>query len=614
MAIKVSERRRRTDVVLPMKLKMVIKLYMNEEKHRSKAMKTVIGVDGIESVALGGEEKDQLEVLGSSFDAILLVQLLRKTVCRAHLISVSTSRWPNDRSQRIGNSSTNGEVREPWLRLPSLRVERLLKVFIGCYKPPTSEKNSKRLGDRSSKWEPAGNQDFSTGSGSVNPKLPEIGDPLDLDLETTNSVLNLCDKPATSGDNLESLGDQSNAYECTANPTSSTSGSIFLKLREYGDPLDPDLETINLCELNSRTDLVKTVSSTGYKQKLPCHNVKLNSQGEFEIPLNISDKGFLQWNHVLVGCFFDNDKKFDFHLRKLWAESSWKDDLLDVHSLGENGFFMFKFKNANVVDCILSEGPYFLGEKLINFKKWEPGLHLSKCVFSFFPIWVKFFNVPLELWTEEGLSFVASVIGKPLFLDEPTRLKSRLTFARVRVEVDASKEIPNSFKINLGYCEPYEIKVEVSWRPWSQRHDVSMAIGEASNSLPSGAEEKGKDVVEDSTFASTSIMFDVLDQLTSMEGPSGDNTEMILMPCPSSSTNLDVLATCAAIVENSRGQGKSKREDKLFSSNKANPSGLVEIEILGTNEEEIEGNLPRELVETLVKKEDEGLVLGECEL
>ncbi|KAI8005622.1 hypothetical protein LOK49_LG07G02805 [Camellia lanceoleosa] len=307
----------------------------------------------------------------------------------------------------------HGEVREPRLHLPSLRLERVLKVFIGCYKPPTSVKNSKRLGDRSSKWEPAGNQDFSTSSGSVNPKLPEIRDPLDLDLETTNS------------------------------------GSIFLKLQEYGDPLDPDLETINLCELNSRTDLVKTVSSVQY---------------------------------------------------------------------------------------------------------------------------------------------------------------------RVCVEVDATKEIPNSFKINLGYCEPYEIKVEVSWRPWCQRHDGSMAIGEASNSLPSRAEEKGKDVVKDSTFASTSIMFDVLDQLTSMEGPRGDNTEMILMPCPSSSTNLDVLASCAPIVKNSRGQRKSKGEDKLFSSNKANPSGLVEIEILGTNEEEIEGNLPRELVETLVKKEDEGLVLGECKL
>ncbi|CAL5403292.1 unnamed protein product [Camellia sinensis] len=98
----------------------------------------------------------------------------------------------------------DGEVREPRLHLPSLRLERVVKVFIGCYKPPTSVTNSKSLGDGSSKWEPAENQDFFTGSGSVNPKLPEIRDSLDLDLESTNSVLSFCDKPATSGDNLES--------------------------------------------------------------------------------------------------------------------------------------------------------------------------------------------------------------------------------------------------------------------------------------------------------------------------------------------------------------------------------------------------------------------------
>ncbi|GMP66450.1 hypothetical protein CsSME_00026814 [Camellia sinensis var. sinensis] len=187
MAIKVSERIRTTGVVLSMQVKAVIKLSMNGRNYLIKAIKTVVCVKGIESVALTGEEENQLEVIGSSFDAVLLVQLLRKKVGHAHLISICRSGWPNDHSQRIGNSSANGEVREPRLHLPSLRLERLLKFFIGCYKPSTSVKNSKRLGDRSRKWEPAGNQDFSIGSGSVNPKLPEIRDPLDSDLETTNS-------------------------------------------------------------------------------------------------------------------------------------------------------------------------------------------------------------------------------------------------------------------------------------------------------------------------------------------------------------------------------------------------------------------------------------------
>ncbi|KAL7216486.1 hypothetical protein ACSBR1_028428 [Camellia fascicularis] len=107
MTIKVPERIRTTDVVLHMQVKAVIEVSMNGQKYRNKAMKTVAHVNGIESVALRGEQKNQLVVLGSSFDAVLLVKLLRKKVGHAHLISIGPSRWPNDRSQRIGNSSTS---------------------------------------------------------------------------------------------------------------------------------------------------------------------------------------------------------------------------------------------------------------------------------------------------------------------------------------------------------------------------------------------------------------------------------------------------------------------------------------------------------------------------
>ncbi|GMP66453.1 hypothetical protein CsSME_00026814 [Camellia sinensis var. sinensis] len=107
MAIKVSERIRTTGVVLSMQVKAVIKLSMNGRNYLIKAIKTVVCVKGIESVALTGEEENQLEVIGSSFDAVLLVQLLRKKVGHAHLISICRSGWPNDHSQRIGNSSAS---------------------------------------------------------------------------------------------------------------------------------------------------------------------------------------------------------------------------------------------------------------------------------------------------------------------------------------------------------------------------------------------------------------------------------------------------------------------------------------------------------------------------
>ncbi|XP_028077170.1 uncharacterized protein LOC114279146 [Camellia sinensis] len=73
-------------------------------------------------------------------------------------------------------------------------------------------------------------------------------------------------------------------------------------------------------------------------------------------------------------------------------------------------------------------------------------------------------------------------MGTPLYLDEPTFKRSRLAFARICIEVPANKEIPESFKINLGYSDPYEIRVEVPWKP--QRCDVCKTFGHTINLCP----------------------------------------------------------------------------------------------------------------------------------
>ena len=64
---------------------------------------------------------------------------------------------------------------------------------------------------------------------------------------------------------------------------------------------------------------------------------------------------------------------------------------------------------------------------------------------------MKFFNVPLELWTNEGLGYIANVFGTFLYLDEHTFQRTRLNFARVCVEINANNAIPSSFMVNLGY-------------------------------------------------------------------------------------------------------------------------------------------------------------------
>lgn len=48
---------------------------------------------------------------------------------------------------------------------------------------------------------------------------------------------------------------------------------------------------------------------------------------------------------------------------------------------------------------------------------------LSKNELSIEPIWAKLYT---ELWIEDGLSYVTSVISTPLYLDEYIKFNSRL--------------------------------------------------------------------------------------------------------------------------------------------------------------------------------------------
>ncbi|XP_045823655.1 heavy metal-associated isoprenylated plant protein 2-like [Trifolium pratense] len=70
------------------KQKIVIKVQlMNTTKARSNAMKIAVGMLGVESAAIGGNNNDQIEVVGD-MDPVILTNLLRKRFCRAELLSV----------------------------------------------------------------------------------------------------------------------------------------------------------------------------------------------------------------------------------------------------------------------------------------------------------------------------------------------------------------------------------------------------------------------------------------------------------------------------------------------------------------------------------------------
>ncbi|GAV68285.1 DUF4283 domain-containing protein, partial [Cephalotus follicularis] len=81
------------------------------------------------------------------------------------------------------------------------------------------------------------------------------------------------------------------------------------------------------------------------------------------------------------------------------------------------------------------------------------------------PVWVKLSNVPIQFWTKMGLSYIASVLGRPLYMDTSTTNKIALSYARVCVDMAATSSFPSSILFELEDGVTTSIGVEYPGRP-----------------------------------------------------------------------------------------------------------------------------------------------------
>ncbi|KAL4598444.1 hypothetical protein ACB092_11G060400, partial [Castanea dentata] len=67
---------------------------------RTKALQIAVGVQGVESVSLQGEDSSQIVVVGNDIDSVHLTSLLRKKVGSAELMSLSPISYEEGKTTR----------------------------------------------------------------------------------------------------------------------------------------------------------------------------------------------------------------------------------------------------------------------------------------------------------------------------------------------------------------------------------------------------------------------------------------------------------------------------------------------------------------------------------
>ncbi|KAL0915557.1 hypothetical protein M5K25_015983 [Dendrobium thyrsiflorum] len=169
-----------------------------------------------------------------------------------------------------------------------------------------------------------------------------------------------------------------------------------------------------------------------------------------------------EWNFALVGYSLG---KRPFYEALLSAVNNlWKlKGTLKLISLSE-GFFLFKFSCSEDFEMVWSKGAWFIFGKPFIFNKWTPQFSPKREEYTSVPIWFKIHDLPLCCWTPTGISKIATKIGIPLAVDSLTASKSRLTFARVCVQVDSSASYPETIPITVE-GKRFDLKIQYEWRP-----------------------------------------------------------------------------------------------------------------------------------------------------
>nr|TKS05769.1 hypothetical protein D5086_0000129850 [Populus alba] len=151
------------------------------------------------------------------------------------------------------------------------------------------------------------------------------------------------------------------------------------------------------------------------------------------------------WNLCIVG--FVAGKFPGYKALSSIISNSWHCEAkLTIH---ESGWLVYQFQNVDDKLAVLAEGPYSVYGRPLLLQPMSEFFDFSAENMTTVPVWVRFPNLPLKCWSIQGLSKIASVLGKPLQSDKFTATMERLSFARVLIELDLLDDLPSSIPICL---------------------------------------------------------------------------------------------------------------------------------------------------------------------
>ncbi|KAJ0506109.1 putative transcription factor interactor and regulator CCHC(Zn) family [Helianthus annuus] len=158
-----------------------------------------------------------------------------------------------------------------------------------------------------------------------------------------------------------------------------------------------------------------------------------------------------------------------------FVRTNWKKHGLQKTMMNSNGFFFFKFEDRKGMDAVLEGGPWMIRNKPLFLNIWSPTNTLKKEELKKVAVWVKLHDVPLVVYSDDGLSMLASKIGSPVRLDSYTvdmcnEAWGRSNYARALIEISADQDLKGTVTMAIPELDENKyvtetIRVEYEWEP-----------------------------------------------------------------------------------------------------------------------------------------------------
>ena len=98
-------------------------------------------------------------------------------------------------------------------------------------------------------------------------------------------------------------------------------------------------------------------------------------------------------------------------------------------------------------------------------KQWSAEFEFGKEFLTEIPLWANFPKLPLNCWGAGSQSRIASAIGVPLFADECTTKQTRISYARMLIEVNVTKPVPEKIAVKDPNGRTFMQDLVMEWKP-----------------------------------------------------------------------------------------------------------------------------------------------------